>query len=180
MPPARARSRRGAAGQAVTAPRSDTKPDRTAAEARPKARRASATPWIWPAGVILALAGVGISAYQTITGLSGAPPVCLAGDCAAVAASPYAWFLGLPTAALGLTAYVAVAAGSAATAWWRVRPAWLPTAILGLSVFGLTFSLYLLWVQVGVLGAVCSWCAASDVLWALLVGVSLAGALRNA
>lgn len=147
--------------------------------ARAEPRRGAAA-WIWPAGVIVALAGVAISAYLTITGLRGSPTVCLAGDCAAVAASPYAWFLGLPTAAWGLAAYLAVAAGFAAAAWWSARPAWLPAALLGLSAFGLTFSLYLLWVQVGVLYAVCSWCAASDVLWALLFGLSLAGALRDA
>jgi uncharacterized membrane protein len=126
----------------------------------------------------VALAGTGISGYLTVTALAGAPPVCLAGDCAAVAASPYAKFLGVPTATWGLAAYVAVGALSAWLARARTA-AWLPLAVLGLTAFGLTFSLYLLWIQIAVLNAVCSWCAASDVLWGALFALALVAVLRG-
>jgi uncharacterized membrane protein len=130
----------------------------------------------------VASAGAAISGYLTVTALSGAPPVCLAGDCAAVAASPYARFLGVPTATWGLALYVAVGALGAAMAWARSpAPAfsWLPITALGLTAFGVTFSLYLLWIQVAVLHAVCSWCAASDVLWIVLLALILAAVLGS-
>jgi uncharacterized membrane protein len=133
--------------------------------------------WVWPAAAAVAAAGAGISGYLSVTALQGAPPVCLAGDCAAVAASPYAKFLGVPTSAWGLGLYLIV--GALAVAAWRGwQPAGLPVVVLGLAAFGVTFSLYLLWVQVAVLRAVCSWCAASDVLWAVLLVLGLIGALR--
>ncbi|MDR7418625.1 MAG: vitamin K epoxide reductase family protein [Armatimonadota bacterium] len=133
--------------------------------------------WVWPAAAVVAAAGAGISGYLTATALQGAPPVCLAGDCAAVAASPYAKFLGLPTATWGLGLYLVV--GALAVAEWKGwHPAALPSAVLGLAAFGLTFSMYLLWVQIAVLRAVCSWCLASEVLWVVLLVLALIGALR--
>jgi uncharacterized membrane protein len=135
--------------------------------------------WVWPAAVIVAAAGAGISGYLTLTALQGAPPVCLAGDCAAVAASPYARFFGVPTATWGLGACLLMAALASVAAWGRRVPSWLPLAALGLAAFAVTFSLYLLWVQVAVLRAVCSWCAASDVLWVVLLGLTAAPALRG-
>jgi uncharacterized membrane protein len=126
----------------------------------------------------VAAAGAGISGYLTVTALQGAPPVCLAGDCAAVAASPYARFFGVPTATWGLGAYGLMAVLAGVAAWGRRVPAWLPVAALGLAAFAVTFSLYLLWIQVAVLRAVCSWCAASDALWVLLLALAAAAALR--
>ncbi|MCL6554494.1 MAG: vitamin K epoxide reductase family protein [Firmicutes bacterium] len=127
----------------------------------------------------MALVGAGLSGYLTATTLAGAAPVCLAGDCATVAASPYARFLGVPTALWGLAAYLAVGGVAAAVAWGRTVPAWLPLLALGLAVFGVIFSLYLLWVQLAVLRAVCSWCAASDALWAILLVLAGIGTLAD-
>jgi uncharacterized membrane protein len=149
------------------------------ATARGRARAAArGAAWIWLAAAIVAAAGAGISGYLSLTALRGTPPLCLAGDCAAVAASPYARFLGVPTATWGFGAYLLVGALAAVAAWGRRVPVWLPLGVLALASFGVTFSLYLLWVQIAVLRAVCSWCAASDVLWLLLLGLTLTAALR--
>ncbi|MDR7484048.1 MAG: vitamin K epoxide reductase family protein [Armatimonadota bacterium] len=118
----------------------------------------------------LAAAGAGISGYLTVAALQGTPPVCLAGACEEVAASPYARFLGLPIAAWGLGLYVVVAAVAAAGAR---APAGVPAVLLGLVAFGTTFSLYLLWVQIAVLRAICAWCVASEVLWVALAAVAV-------
>jgi uncharacterized membrane protein len=157
-------------------PRGSARPDSSTAGRAP-GRGATAGPWwVWPVAALAAAAGAVISGYLAVTALQGAPPVCLAGDCAAVAASPYARLLGLPTAAWGFGLYVV--AGTLALACWRGRQgAWAPAALLGVAVFGSTFSLYLLWIQVGVLRAVCSWCVASDVLWVVVLGLALTGAL---
>lgn len=100
--------------------------------------------------------------------------MCLAGACAEVAASPYARFLGAPTAAWGLLLYMAVAVLAAAGLRTRAPAGWLPLALWGLGVFGVTFSAYLAWVQVAVLRAICSWCVASDVLWLLVLALAIA------
>ncbi|MDQ7858371.1 MAG: vitamin K epoxide reductase family protein [Armatimonadota bacterium] len=123
----------------------------------------------------LAGSGVAVSAYLTVTGLRGAPPVCLAGDCAAVAASRFARFLGLPTAFWGLGLFLVVAVLAVAMARGGVRRVDGPLVFLGLAVFGAAFSAYLLWVQAAVLRAFCAWCLASDLLWAALVVAAAAG-----
>ncbi len=109
---------------------------------------------------------------------SGAPPVCIGNGCAQVAASPFARLLGVPTAAWGLALFVVVGI-TAVTGARRPqsRPA-LAGVLFGLAAFGAVFSAYLLWLQVAVLRAVCIWCAASDVLWALLL-VSAFGIARS-
>jgi uncharacterized membrane protein len=70
--------------------------------------------------------------------------------------------------AWGFAIYAAVALVSAAAGWSRSVPAWLPVAMLALVSFGRTVSLYLVWIQVAVIQAVCSWCLASDGLWVAL------------
>lgn len=134
--------------------------------------------WVWRTAAAVAVAGIAISGYLSLKAFQGAPPVCLAGDCAEVAASPYARFLGVPMSAWGLVLYVAVAAVGATAGWGRSAPEWLPVAFLGLVAFGLTFSLYLVWIQVAVIDAVCSWCLASDGLWVVLLVLALLAVRR--
>lgn len=134
--------------------------------------------WVWGAAVAVAFVGIAISGYLSLKAFQGAPPVCLAGDCAEVAASPYARFLGVPMSALGLALYLAVAALGAIAGWGRSVPAWLPVAFLGLVAFGLTFSLYLVWIQIAVIDAVCSWCLVSDGLWLVLLVLAVLAVRR--
>ncbi len=122
----------------------------------------------WGVGLALALVGIGVSGYLTVSAYQALPPVCLVGACAEVAASRYSRFLGLPTAAWGLLLYLVVAPLFAAGLRGAPRP-WITTALFGLCLFGASFSLYLIWLQVAVLRAVCALCAASAALWLLLL-----------
>ncbi len=123
----------------------------------------------WGIASGLAAAGALVSGYLLVSALRGYSPVCLTGACDRVAASPYARMLGLPVAAWGLMLYLVVGTVAMIGCLRQgVRARWLP-ALFGSVVFGAAFSGYLVWLQVGVLGAVCAWCAASAVLWALLL-----------
>lgn len=125
----------------------------------------------WGVASALALAGVGISGYLTVSAYQALPPVCLVGACAEVASSPYARFLGVPTAAWGLVLYLVVAPLFLA-GWRGVPTAWIAATLFGLCLFGATFSLYLVWLQVAVLRAVCALCAASALLWVTLFPIA--------
>jgi uncharacterized membrane protein len=121
----------------------------------------------------LAAAGVLISGYLWLSAVRGYAPICLAGACERVATSPYARILGLPIAGWGLALYVIVCAIALAGAVrQRSRAAWLP-ALFSLVVFGAAFSAYLVWLQVGVLHAVCAWCAISALLWGALAVITV-------
>jgi len=128
----------------------------------------------WRVAAAVTAAGIVVSGYLLLSALRGASPVCLVGtSCGEVASSPYARFLGIPTAAWGLALYLTTG-GVATTGGWRRRvPPWLPLGLFGLAVFGATFSAYLVWLQLAVIRALCAWCALSAVLWVSLLVIAV-------
>ena len=116
---------------------------------------------------VLALAGAGIAVYLTYTHAIGSVPVCTTGGCEKVQSSDYAELAGIPVAALGLGAYVAIFATA-------LRGGVPPAAVgAALSLAGAAFALYLLVIQVAVIEALCIWCLGSDVVIGLLAVVSV-------
>jgi uncharacterized membrane protein len=120
----------------------------------------------------IALAGLAISAYLTAERAAGKAPACvLGGGCATVQGSRYADVAGVPVAVLGLLAYAALLLAA-------LLPG-TPGRVLGLftALVGAGFSAWLTGVELGILHAVCSWCAASAVLMVLALAVCAARAL---
>jgi uncharacterized membrane protein len=111
---------------------------------------------------VLALAGAGIAAYLTYAHYRGIAPVCTSGGCEVVQTSEYAKVVGVPVAVVGLVGYLALFATALVPA---VEAA---AAGVAMALGGLGFALYLLYVQLAILDAVCIWCVASDVVMALL------------
>jgi uncharacterized membrane protein len=106
----------------------------------------------------LALIGLGISIYLTVLKLAGEVPLCVVGGgCESVQTSRYSLLLGIPVAAYG-AAWSAVAL-AAAVAWFRTddRRALLLLYLGGLA--GTLFEAYLVYLELFVIHAVCSWCA---------------------
>ncbi|HET8577844.1 MAG TPA: vitamin K epoxide reductase family protein [Methylomirabilota bacterium] len=119
----------------------------------------------------VAAVGLAVSAYLTVTKLTRASALfCTAGSgCDVIQASPYALFLGVPTALWGALLYAAIgilaALGLSDRAWLR--------AFL-LSVAGVAFSAYLTFLSVFVIRAVCAYCLASAAAAVALFGLLLA------
>lgn len=105
---------------------------------------------------VLAGAGAGIAAYLLHARLAGAPVACSTGGCETVQSSRYAEVLGVPVAGLGLAAFLMLLATAAGTGP-LTRAAGAAVALSAL-----VFSVYLLVVQLAVIGSVCEWCLASD------------------
>jgi uncharacterized membrane protein len=118
--------------------------------------------------VVLALVGAAISAYVLAARLGGSDLYCSTGGCETVQSSRYAELLGVPVAALGLGAYLAIAASVFAGPAGRVIGA-------AVALAGVVFSAYLLVVQLTVIDAVCLWCLAND---AVATGLAAAVLLR--
>jgi uncharacterized membrane protein len=112
----------------------------------------------------LAAFGIGVATYVTIADSGGGSPVCLAGGhgCATVAHSSYSHLLGISVAALGIVGYVLLL-GCALLRGDGPRMAGFLIALLG---FG--YSLYLTYLELFRIDAVCQWCVASAVLMTLL------------
>jgi uncharacterized membrane protein len=129
---------------------------------------------------LLALAGLGVAAYLVYVEISQVEAVCgPIGQCNAVQASPYARIFWLPVAGLGLLNYLAIG-----LLWLGQRydldkiadlSGW---GLLGLTVFGTLFSIYLTLLELFVIRAVCLWCLSSAIITALLM-VLVVASLTN-
>ena len=118
----------------------------------------------------LAAAGAAIAGYLLYHRLAGGTIACATGGCEQVQESEYAELAGVPVALLGLLAYVAILS----TALSSRELARAAGAAIALG--GLVFSLYLGYVQVALIDAICQWCVASDVVLgglAVLTGLRL-------
>lgn len=122
---------------------------------------------------MLSLVGILIAVYLTLykVGIVGNLS-CTIGSCETVNTSRWATFVGLPVAAWGLAAYVALFAISMAGTQERYvasrEISWLLVAISGWSVL---FSAWLTYLELFVIRAICIWCVASAVV---LVGIFVA------
>jgi uncharacterized membrane protein len=120
-----------------------------------------------------AVAGAAIAAYLTYVHYAHIAPVCTTGGCEQVQRSSYAELAGVPVALLGLIAYVAILATSVV----RGVAAAFAGALLGL--VGVAFSGYLLWAQIGPIGAICQWCLGNDVVISVVTVLCVARMLTE-
>jgi uncharacterized membrane protein len=121
----------------------------------------------------LAALGLGVAAYLTYVHYAGAEPICTGGGgCEKVQTSTYAKLAGVPVALLGLAGYLGILASLRVPGERGVAI----TALLALIGFG--FSLYLTYLELFEIDAICQWCVASAVLMTLLAGLSVARLLR--
>lgn len=112
----------------------------------------------------LATFGIGVATYIAIADSGGGSPVCIAGGrgCQTVAESSYSHLLGVNIAIFGIAGYV-VLLGCALLRGDAPRMVGFATALVG---FG--YSLYLTYLELFTIEAICQWCVASAVLMTLL------------
>lgn len=100
--------------------------------------------------------GLGVAVYLTYAHYAGIDPACgIAHGCATVQASEWAEIGGMPVALLGVFGYFVIFAalllpGESAR-----------LAAVGLAWIGFGFSLYLTYVELEMINAICQWCVAS-------------------
>jgi uncharacterized membrane protein len=111
-------------------------------------------------GIILAVLdviGLAIAAYLSVVELAGGVPVCgPIHGCEEVARSEYSRIAGIPVAVFGVGLSLVLL--TLAVAWWKSDLYALLLAHYGLSLAGVIFEVYFLYLQVFVIGAVCIWC----------------------
>jgi uncharacterized membrane protein len=113
---------------------------------------------------VVALIGLGVASYLTYVHYAGESPACLAGGrgCEKVQSSHYAELAGIPVSVLGLVGYAAILV-SLFVPGETGRFLGALTALIG---FG--FSLYLTYLELFTIDAICQWCVASAVLMTAL------------
>ena len=125
--------------------------------------------------VLLAVVGIGIALYLTLykVGVIGVLS-CSIGSCETVNTSKWSMLFGIPIAAWGLAAYVALlvlaVAGSS-----EAREASVPIAkmLVVLTGWSVLFSAWLTYLELFVIHAICIWCVTSAALWVVILAVSV-------
>ena len=119
--------------------------------------------------VILSVAGVGIAAYVVVTVvLLDQIPQCVGGGggCAAVEHSEYSRIAGIHVSIFGLIGYLMILG----TTIWKGDNARMAGFFLAL--FGFGFSLYLTYLELWEILAICQWCVASAIAMVMLFVVN--------
>ena len=91
----------------------------------------------------------------------------MVGDCNAVQQSPYAQIFGVPIGVIGLVGYLAVL-----LLWLldqRFSGAIYRRLLFWMALAGTAFSLYLTFLELYIIGAVCAWCLLSAVMMLALL-----------
>ncbi len=112
----------------------------------------------------VAALGIGVAAYIAIAAAGGDSPVCLAGSsgCETVAKSSWSHVAGVNVAVFGIVGYCLLLA----TAFFASDLARFGGFVLALGGFG--YSVFLTYVELFKIEAVCQWCVASTVLMTIL------------
>ena len=124
--------------------------------------------------VLAALLGLAVSAYLTYIHYAGIEPICAAsGGCEKVQSSSYADVAGVPVALLGLIGYTAILVAvllPGETA--RLAASWM-------ALVGFGFSLYLTYLELFEINAICQWCVGSAVIMTALAVLTGVRAVRG-
>jgi uncharacterized membrane protein len=121
---------------------------------------------------VLTLVGIAVAGYLTWVHYEGLSPVCTTGGCERVQASSYSEIGPIPVALLGLIGYVVILASLA------IRGDVGRAATFMLALTGFAFSIYLTYLELFVIDAICQWCVASAVVMTALLAVATVRLLR--
>jgi uncharacterized membrane protein len=124
---------------------------------------------------IMASAGLGlmVSLYLLSVHWGWGQIVCLdIGDCEVVNMSMYAKLLGIPVSLLGALTYLALLATSMLI-WRHIYEEPASFVQVFLAAIGVVFSVYLTYVELFILRAICPWCVLSAGLIMLIASLSV-------
>lgn len=124
---------------------------------------------------VLSLIGILIALYLTLYKLGVIGDLsCTLGSCETVNTSKWATFLGLPVAAWGLGAYLALfALAMAGTADRYAGSQTISVLLVAISAWSVLFSAWLTYLELFVIHAICIWCVASAVILVVILVASV-------
>ena len=131
---------------------------------------------LW-APVVFSGLGIFVSGYLVAKRFTGGSLACTRwAQCDVVNNSVYSQFFGVPVSVIGLAGYLLLL-GLALAALWTQGRTQRQLLLLGLilSLGGVGFSIYLTYLEIYVIEALCAWCVASAIIIALL---AVCGALN--
>jgi uncharacterized membrane protein len=130
--------------------------------------------------MLLAAIGLIDSAYLFWVKIAHTEVYCGgSGECQTVANSPYSEIAGIPIAFFGMVAYVVILGLvllEERNNFWRQNS---PLMVFGITLAGTIYSLYLTYIEIAVLYAICPYCVVSAVVMTLLFIIALIRLVRE-
>ena len=126
--------------------------------------------WLTWATWVLSIIGLGLSAYLTYEHFTGnatlSCPATATINCEKVTTSEWSEVFGVPVAVFGLIFFV-VMSGACLPLYWRIRSLDIPRVVA--TIVGVGSVIYLVWVELFKVNAICLWCTGVHVVTLLLL-----------
>jgi uncharacterized membrane protein len=136
--------------------------------------------WLYRSSLALAVLGLLVSIYMTIFKLTENPNMCLGnGGCSTVNSSRYAEINGIPVAVIGVGGYLAILLLLVLEQRIPFLTENGPMIVFGLALFGFLFTLYLIYVEVALIHALCPFCVTSQITMTILFVLSVIRLVRQ-
>jgi uncharacterized membrane protein len=112
--------------------------------------------------------GVGVAAYIAIESSGGGAPVCIGGShgCQTVAESSHSHLFGVNIAVFGIVGYLLLLGAA------MLRGDGARMAGFAISLVGFGYSVFLTYLELFVIDAICQWCVFSAILMTVLFAVN--------
>jgi uncharacterized membrane protein len=136
--------------------------------------------WLYRLSVALVIVGLLVSIYMTIYKITNDNRLCLgSGDCATVNSSRYAEVNGIPVALLGVIGYGAILG----VLFLERRRGFFQQngtlLIFGMALAGFLFTLWLIYVEIALISAICPFCVASQVAMTIIFIIAVIRLIRQ-
>ena len=129
---------------------------------------------LYRASLALVIIGLAVSVYMTIYKITGNNGMCLgSGDCSTVNASRYSEVNGIPVAIFGIAGYAAILI----TLFYENKHPFFRTngtlMVFGMALTGFLFTLWLVYVELAILKAICPFCVTSQISMTIIFIISV-------
>ena len=136
--------------------------------------------WLYRASVALVVLGLLVSIYMTIYKVTSNNAMCLgSGDCSTVNASKYADVNGIPVAVFGVIGYLAILGVHSFENRNRFFKQNSTLMIFGMALTGFIFTVWLIYVEVAILKALCPFCVTSQVAMTIIFIIAVTRLIRQ-
>jgi uncharacterized membrane protein len=136
--------------------------------------------WLYRISVALAVIGLLVSIYMTIYKATSNDSMCLgSGDCSTVNASSFSEVNGIPVAVFGVIGYAAILAVLYLENRNRFFKQNGTLLIFGMALTGFLFTVWLIYVEVAILKALCPFCVTSQTAMTLIFIIAVIRLIRQ-
>ena len=136
--------------------------------------------WVYRISIVLAVLGMLVSIYMTIYKLTENQNMCLGnGGCSKVNSSIYSEAYGIPVAAIGIGGYAAILALLLIESHSKFLKQNGTMIVFGLALIGFLFTLYLIYVELALIHALCPFWITSQITMTILFILSVIRLVRQ-